>query len=660
MKILSKLNLAIALTAVMVVTTCVTVVVVQNRLDTLSRERLELNQVLRAISELQVLTYDALFRGGERARLQWFTRWKSGRDLLLTHSTPGSKLYDVHQQLLDRMDNLYRNFEDLTAQTTLGQEPDNGDKTRKRQHLSRMLIDVLEIGSRASTEAAGAETEAAAIRHFWRNLKLSLLTGCGLVLVSLGFWLRASITNPLKHLHQGVSIIGDGNLEHRVKLDTDDELAELASEINLMADRLRETLASRKDLEQEVTLRMESELAMRQSRRDLELISENSPQKIFYKNIELNYVSVNSQYAAALGLTQEEMLGKDDYAFYPVYLAEKYRADDRRIMSTGKGETLEEQYQGANGEDVWIETFKAPVRNEENQVIGVLGMFSEITERKRQEAELQELNSRLQRSNADLQQFAYVASHDLQEPLRMVGSYLQLIERRYNDKLDDTGREFMAFAVDGAQRMQQLIQSLLQYARVESRGQAFTLVNCNEALQNVRKNLGEAVSDTNAKLICQTLPEVWGDSIQLGQVFQNLISNALKFHEDNTPEVSISAIRTNEWKGPDHPGLDRPGWLFSVSDNGIGMDPQYAERIFVIFQRLHSRDEYPGTGIGLSLCKRIVERHGGEIWVESTPGKGTCFYFTIPDTAVFASASGSRPIAPVHEINKQKEVAGIV
>jgi signal transduction histidine kinase len=236
----------------------------------------------------------------------------------------------------------------------------------------------------------------------------------------------------------------------------------------------------------------------------------------------------------------------------------------------------------------------------------------------RAENQLRELNDKLTRSNADLQQFAYVASHDLQEPLRMVASYTQLLARRYKGKLDADADEFIGYAVDGATRMQRLINDLLAFSRVTSQGKAFEPVDCNLLLEGVLRTLRLTIEENRAVVTYDALPKVKADSGQLGQLFQNLVSNAVKFHGSEPPRVHVSAERRNH------------EWVFSVQDNGIGVDPQYADRIFVIFQRLHNRDEYPGTGIGLALCKKIVERHGGRIWVESQPGRGTTFYFTIP------------------------------
>ncbi len=261
----------------------------------------------------------------------------------------------------------------------------------------------------------------------------------------------------------------------------------------------------------------------------------------------------------------------------------------------------------------WFEVRVYPIQN------GLSVYFQDITERKQAEKTLEQYAKDLKRSNDELEQFAYVASHDLQEPLRTIASYMELLNMQYADKLDQDAQEIIDFAVSGAKRLRALIQDLLAYSRVTANARAtFAAFNTGKALETALKNLHKEVEETQATLIYEALPTIIGNEGQFVQLFQNLISNAIKFRRDIKPEIRVNA----QSQGTE--------WLFTVRDNGIGMEAPYLERIFVIFSRLHSQEAYPGTGIGLAICKKVVEYHKGRLWVESQPGQGTTFYFTIP------------------------------
>ncbi|HEX3881404.1 MAG TPA: ATP-binding protein [Stellaceae bacterium] len=257
---------------------------------------------------------------------------------------------------------------------------------------------------------------------------------------------------------------------------------------------------------------------------------------------------------------------------------------------------------------------------------GTIGIRLDITKLKRTEeelrrkaVELEEYATELKRSNAELEQFAYVASHDLQEPLRMVASYCQLLQRRYGDKLDQDAIEFIGYAVDGATRMQRLVKDLLAFSHVGRHGHSFETLDMNDLLESTLANLQGAIIDSEAKVELGRLPRITGERVQLTQLFQNLIGNAIKFRRADAPLVRIEA------------GEPTDGFVqFTVEDNGIGIESEYLERVFLIFQRLHEREKYPGTGIGLAIVKKVIEYHGGHIWIESTPGQGSRFQFTLP------------------------------
>jgi light-regulated signal transduction histidine kinase (bacteriophytochrome) len=295
-----------------------------------------------------------------------------------------------------------------------------------------------------------------------------------------------------------------------------------------------------------------------------------------------------------------------------------YYGTHSALTLTHEGLSAEGWYSDLGGKDRYIIFEAAPIYNTKGQLIAAIETLQDITERKRAEETLALQTQELARSNTDLERFAYVASHDLQEPLRMVSSYVQLIAKRYEGKLDPDADDFIAFTLDGIDWMQSLINALLTYSRVGTQAGKFQMTDFNQVLARVMKNLQIAVQEHNADVTYEKLPVTMADTSQMEQLFQNLVNNAIKFHGEKPPRIEISAE-----KKENH-------WLFCVRDHGIGIDPQYSERIFEIFQRLHSRQEYAGTGIGLAVCKRIIERHGGRIWVESQLGAGAAFYFTLP------------------------------
>jgi PAS domain S-box-containing protein len=369
----------------------------------------------------------------------------------------------------------------------------------------------------------------------------------------------------------------------------------------------------------DITARKNAEGALRDSEALHRSTFELAASGIAHVGLDGRFLRVNRRLNQILGYREGELIGRS--------VKEVSHPDDRDVtdaqrslVHAGRHESVrfEKRYLRRNGGTVWVSLGIALVRGDGGAPLYEIAMFDDITERKQAEAALREAHEELKRSNSELEQFAYVASHDLQEPLRMVSSYTQLLGRRYGEKFDADAKEFMGYIVDGAARMKQLIEDLLAYSRVGTRGRDFRPVDLGRPLARALGNLKAAIDESGAEVSHPPMPTAPADEAQLAQLFQNLLANALKFRGPRPPRIRVEVSENDKF-------LE-----IAVRDNGIGIEPQYFERIFMVFQRLHNKGEYPGTGIGLAICKKVVERHGGQIRVESRPGEGSAFVFTLP------------------------------
>jgi PAS domain S-box-containing protein len=372
----------------------------------------------------------------------------------------------------------------------------------------------------------------------------------------------------------------------------------------------------------DISVRKDAEKHLAQMEGRYRGLLEAAPDAMVVVNQVGEIVLLNVQVEKQFGYRRDELLGQKVKNIIPEGFAERLIADGTRTAADALaqqiGTGIELIGRRKDGSEFPIEIMLSPLESPEG--ILVTAAIRNITERKRAEQHLVKTVAELNRSNDELQQFAYVASHDLQEPLRMVASYTQLLAERYKGRLGSDADEFIAYAVDGSNRMQVLIQDLLAYSRAGTNGKALRKISSDNALTEALANLRATIQESGAVVTHDSLPLITTDGTQLAQIFQNLVGNAIKYRSAAVPNVHISAVKNggNEW-------------IFSVRDNGLGIDPQYFDRIFVLFQRLHGQTEFKGTGIGLAICKKMLERLGGRIWVESQPEKGSTFHFALPE-----------------------------
>ncbi len=450
-----------------------------------------------------------------------------------------------------------------------------------------------------------------------------------------------SIAVPLAELSETATRIAAGNLELVADIKRKDEIGALAQTFNFMTDKLKQTMEG-----------------LRTSEGKYRGIFANALEGIFQTTFDGRMFSANPAMARILAYdSPDDMLNSLTDIRQQLYC---YPEERDLVLSVlrEQGAVLgyECQFFRKDKQKIWVSISAAIVRDDAGKPLFIEGLITDIRERKRTEELLARKTAELERSNKELEQFASVASHDLKAPLATIGGFSQILYERYHDKLDEKGQRALFHIINGTFRMELLIQDLLAYSRVTTGGQSFSLVCCGTVIDMALGNLRAAIEQNDAVVTVDDLPDLYGDEMQFVQLFQNLIGNAIQYRSAAPPRIHVSVKpiadcgmypalaqalitaghrRNAEFEAKSEiqnpKSAMKPGWLFSVTDNGIGIAPVHFDKIFEIFRRLHSNDKYPGTGIGLAICKKIVERHGGRIWVESEPGKGTTFYFTVPD-----------------------------
>lgn len=447
-------------------------------------------------------------------------------------------------------------------------------------------------------------------RRIYGLTVLAVLLAAGLFAFVLSSRLQYTVTAPIARLvNASTAVSSSGDYAVRAEKLTHDELGLLVDRFNEMLARIQTRDA---ELQKAVADRQAALEETRRERERFRFLAESMPQKIFTARPDGSVDYCNTRWLEYTGLPPEGMHGSNWFqAIHPDDVEESLRLW-RHSVRTGQAYHLEQRFRRADGAYRWHLTRAQAMRGPDGNIAIWIGSNTDIHEQKEEEAALR-------RANEDLQQFAYSASHDLQEPIRNVAIYSQIIARRYGHLLDADGREYLGFLIEGARRLATLVSDLLAYTRASMADLSETSSSAEAALHAALANLAEAIRESGGAVTHDPLPDVFMGESHLQQIFQNLIGNAIKYRSDIPPRIHVSAVRKDAL------------WCFSVRDNGIGIDPQYKDRIFGVFKRLNHDRSYSGTGIGLAICQRVVERYGGRIWVESEPGQGATFYFTIPN-----------------------------
>ena len=597
------------------------------------REIIIADRNIKLVDEMRNVAFDRILLRDEyllyqedRAKTQWHAKSNKLRELLALADTRFDEKKDkvVLQDALKDFEATKSGFTwvmESRARQAFGANTKPGFDDAELQLIGQVYLKAYSLNDNINRLLESAHKVDENARNRGALIVVIFILAGIIAIVTNSTVISKTLSKRISALGNGIEIIGAGDLDHRIAVEGNDELSALALANNEMAAKLKDSYTSVENLYKEIAERKQTEKALMESEAKLREAQEMAQLGHWIWDVRTGDVEWSEEVYRIFHLDPIKFTPHIDSILalspWPDDHERNKELMQRAMESHEKGDYEQRFLRPDESTGYYYSTFQGRYDDEGN-LISIVGTVVDITERKKAEERLALAMNELQRSNKELEQFAYVASHDLQEPLRMVASYTQLLAERYENQLDDKAKKFIHYAVDGAVRMQLLINDLLAFSRIETKGKPLESVDAHTVLGEAINNLKMNIEETKTVITNDELPMVRADASQLAQLFQNLIGNAIKFRSAEHPYVHISASD----KGRE--------WLFSVRDNGIGIDPQYAGKVFVIFQRLHTKEEYPGSGIGLAICKKIVERHGGRIWFESEPGKGTTFFFTIP------------------------------
>ena len=595
MRLRTQIGLATAAALVVIAGAIAAQIAAGQRAESIARTSERTERISLDVARLAPITADKPRDRGEQTAPQWRHPHPEIGVALLVHSGPA--LAPAMVSARARHAALGKLFDSLA-------EPGRASATGPAEDpaLGRMLTEARALAGDLHRLQTATMAAAASNREQlrWATLATGLLV-LGF-LVGLALLMHVRVLGPLKKLEGFARQVQSGARDMRVRSVARDELGDLTRALDQMLDALAEESARAQASEERFRRFFEAGLIG---------MTISSPQG--------EVVEVNDALCGMLGLPRAALMGRrwEDYT-HPEDVAETLRMRNRTVAGEIEAHQMQKRFIRADGGVMHAEVAVRSIRDPDGSLRFLVGLVQDVTERIHAQQALQERTAELERSNRDLEQFAYIASHDLQEPLRMVATFTQLLQERYRGRLDAQADEFIHYAADGATRMQHLIRDLLAFSRIGSGGRELERVDSARALEQAVANLRALREESGASIVAESLPAVLANPTLLVQLFQNLVGNALKFRGSDPPLVRVSARRAGRM------------WEFAVADNGIGIAPAHHERIFGLFKRLHGRERYPGTGIGLALCRKIVEHHGGAIRVESAPGRGATFYFSAP------------------------------
>ena len=613
MRIRSQWVLAVAASAIVALVVLASLAYVTQRSTRTQQAQADSQEIARNVASLLTLTVEFTVYGGDRPTLQWRARHaqlvQTVEQALARESPPHQALVELSQTVLDLLP-LFDKLEDIFHTT-------GSELTQRRREfmVERLVSESQELVEARYRWATAIRDEQAAEQRIFSVIVLAAPGLLLLLIVGLAWLVGRRVLLPLARLQQATTAIQRGELSARCDGEARDELGDTGRAVNAMAESL---LAANGAMRAEVAQRREAEGQLRRAEQQLRRVMDSSPLGMSVCDKRGQCLYTNPVLQRIAGITAERALAGGAYTVLHPEDRERVIAGWDAAVASGAAQVSEHRYLRPDGTLVWVRRHMAPLMPDDYSD-GAVTMVEDVTERRDLDLVLAARTTELARSNEELERFAYVASHDLQEPLRMVTSYGQLLVRRHQAQLNAEAREFLEFMVDGGQRAQALIADLLSLARLNSQARPMTRVALEAVLADALHELRTPIREAGATVTHDPLPTVTADARQLGQLFQNLIGNALKFRGPAAPVIHISAAQ------------DAGAWRITVTDNGIGIEPKFFERIFVLFQRLHLRSEYEGTGIGLAICKKVVERHGGRIGVHSERGRGSTFSFTLAD-----------------------------